>query len=45
LKKPITKRAGEVAQGVDLEFKPEYHKKRKGRERGTEGRREGGKKD
>jgi hypothetical protein len=30
-KKPITKkRAGEVAQGVGPEFKPQYHKKEKG---------------
>jgi hypothetical protein len=29
LKKPITKRAGGVAQGVGLEFKPQYHKKKK----------------
>jgi hypothetical protein len=33
-KKLITKRAGEVAQGVGLEFKPQYHthtKKKKNR--------------
>jgi hypothetical protein len=29
LKKPITKRAGGVAQGVGPEFKPQYHKKKK----------------
>jgi lysozyme family protein len=29
LKKPFTKRAGGVAQGVGLEFKPQYHKKEK----------------
>jgi hypothetical protein len=27
LKRPNTKRAGEVAQGVGSEFKPHYHKK------------------
>jgi hypothetical protein len=29
LKKPITKRAGGVAQGVDPEFKPQSRKKEK----------------
>jgi hypothetical protein len=28
-KKPITKSAGRVAQGVGPEFKPQYHKKKK----------------
>jgi hypothetical protein len=28
-KKPITKRAGGVAQGIGPEFKPQYHKKKK----------------
>jgi hypothetical protein len=28
-KKPLTKRAGGVAQGVGPEFKPQYHKKKK----------------
>jgi hypothetical protein len=28
-KKPSPKRAGGVAQGVDPEFKPQYHKNRK----------------
>jgi hypothetical protein len=27
--KPTQKRAGGVAQGVDPEFKPQYHKKKK----------------
>jgi hypothetical protein len=29
-KKPITKKAGGVAQGVGPKFKPQYHKKKKG---------------
>jgi hypothetical protein len=29
LKKPFTKRAGGVAQGVDPEFKPQFYKKKK----------------
>jgi hypothetical protein len=29
LKKPSQKRAGGVAQGVDPEFKPQHHKKKK----------------
>jgi hypothetical protein len=29
LKKPFTKRAGGVAQGVNPEFKPQYRKKKK----------------
>jgi hypothetical protein len=33
--KPTQKRAGGVAQGVDPEFKPQYHKKKKERERET----------
>jgi hypothetical protein len=33
LKKPFTKRAGGVAQGVGPEFKPQYHKKKKKKKR------------
>jgi hypothetical protein len=29
LKKPSQRKAGEVAQGVAPEFKPQYHKKKK----------------
>jgi hypothetical protein len=31
-KKPSQKRIGGMAQGVDPEFKPQYHKKKKKRE-------------
>jgi hypothetical protein len=31
-KKPFTKRAGGVAQGVGLKFVPQYHKKKKKKE-------------
>jgi hypothetical protein len=34
-KKPFTKRAGGVAQGVGPEFKPQYWKKKKERDPGT----------
>jgi hypothetical protein len=33
LKIPIMKRAGRVAQGEGLEFRPQYHKKKKKRKK------------